>query len=67
MSRVSKAADLRQGTTIPEQYITREDARTIEYKYGSKLRGDPLDPCPSLLWGEGLGIDWQRQASLQVR
>lgn len=32
-----------QGTTIPEQYITRVYARTIEYKYGSKLRGDPLD------------------------
>ncbi|CAE7220129.1 unnamed protein product, partial [Symbiodinium sp. KB8] len=32
-----------QGTTIPEQYITRVYARTIEYKYGSKLKGDPLD------------------------
>ena len=28
----------RKETNIPEQYITRVYARTIEYKYGSKLR-----------------------------
>ncbi|CAL1129451.1 unnamed protein product [Cladocopium goreaui] len=34
-----------QETNIPEQYITRVYARTIEYKYGSKLRHgwDPHD------------------------